>query len=82
MVGFPGSGKSHFPAHHAALSKYDVINRDSLGSWQKCASALQTALNKGLSVIIDNTNPSCYRPGSSSCVPEIFSVSGAWFGLQ
>ncbi|KAI9561889.1 hypothetical protein GHT06_012851 [Daphnia sinensis] len=57
LVGFPGSGKSHFAKHHALQSGYDVINRDSLGSWQKCVTVLERSLDSGKSVLIDNTNP-------------------------
>lgn len=36
MVGFPGSGKSYFSLKH--LTQYERINRDILGSWQKCVA--------------------------------------------
>lgn len=36
MVGFPGSGKSYFSKSH--LSHYEYVNRDALGSWQKCVA--------------------------------------------
>lgn len=57
LVGFPGSGKSNFAEHHALQSSYDVINRDSLGTWQKCVAAVEKSLDAGKSVLIDNTNP-------------------------
>jgi len=57
LVGYPGSGKSHFSSQHAAQSKYDVINRDLVGSWQKCVALMERSLDKGQSVLIDNTNP-------------------------
>lgn len=56
-MGFPGAGKSHFASHHSAQSNYDVVNRDSLGTWQKCAAAVERSLDAGKSVLIDNTNP-------------------------
>lgn len=57
MVGFPGSGKSYFASYHASQSGYDVINRDTLGTWQKCSAEMQRSLDSGKSVLIDNTNP-------------------------
>ena len=59
LVGYPGSGKSHFSRQHSTKSKYSVVNRDALGSWQKCASTVEKALDDGKSVIVDNTNPDC-----------------------
>ncbi|XP_025156927.1 uncharacterized protein F21D5.5 isoform X2 [Harpegnathos saltator] len=55
LVGSPGSGKSHFAKHY--LKKYEYVNRDSLGSWQKCTAMVDQYLNQGKSVVIDNTNP-------------------------
>ncbi|KAG5331513.1 PNKP kinase, partial [Acromyrmex charruanus] len=55
MVGSPGSGKSYFTKNH--LKEYGYINRDTLGSWQKCIAAVQQYLNERKSVVIDNTNP-------------------------
>ncbi|XP_012253924.2 uncharacterized protein F21D5.5 isoform X1 [Athalia rosae] len=55
MVGSPGSGKSHFA--HTHLPTYRWINRDKLGSWQKCVASLEQTLSDGKSAVVDNTNP-------------------------
>uniref|UniRef100_A0A4Y0BI43 FHA_2 domain-containing protein n=1 Tax=Anopheles funestus TaxID=62324 RepID=A0A4Y0BI43_ANOFN len=57
MVGFPGSGKSHFARNHLAPKGYEVVNRDTLGSWQKCVTHMETCLRQGTSVVIDNLSP-------------------------
>ncbi|XP_049543987.1 uncharacterized protein F21D5.5 [Anopheles darlingi] len=57
MVGFPGSGKSHFARHQLAPHGYQLVNRDTLGSWQKCVASMEAALRQGKRVVIDNTNP-------------------------
>lgn len=36
MVGFPGSGKSFVSTNH--MRDYVRVNRDTLGSWQKCVA--------------------------------------------
>lgn len=57
MVGCPGSGKSHFARNY--LNHYECVNRDTLGSWQKCITAMERHLNEKSSVVVDNTNPDC-----------------------
>lgn len=56
-VGFPASGKSTFFHTHVIPKGYVYVNRDTLGSWQKCVSACERALKEGRSVAVDNTNP-------------------------
>jgi len=31
--------------------------QDTLKTWQKCVAATKEAVDKGLSVVVDNTNP-------------------------
>lgn len=57
LVGSPGSGKSFFALTYLIPEGYCHVNRDTLGTWQKCMSALESALAAGKSVVVDNTNP-------------------------
>ncbi|CAO4375352.1 unnamed protein product [Caenorhabditis nigoni] len=57
MVGFPGSGKSTFARWLAEQNGYKIINRDTLGTWQKCVATARSHLKNGDSLIIDNTSP-------------------------
>ncbi|KAK6013828.1 hypothetical protein OSTOST_20831 [Ostertagia ostertagi] len=34
-----------------------VVNRDTLGTWQKCCEYARAHLKSGKSVVVDNTNP-------------------------
>ncbi|XP_041272519.1 bifunctional polynucleotide phosphatase/kinase, partial [Onychostruthus taczanowskii] len=56
-VGFPGAGKSTFVKRHLVPAGYEYVNRDTLGSWQRCVSACSAALARGRPVVVDNTNP-------------------------
>ncbi|XP_015921258.1 uncharacterized protein F21D5.5 [Parasteatoda tepidariorum] len=57
FVGFPAAGKSHFALSYLIPKGYVHINRDTLGTWQKCVSEASKALSNGQKVVIDNTNP-------------------------
>lgn len=57
MVGFPGSGKSHFVKAYLEPKGYIPINRDTLGSVQKCIAMLEHSLQSGKRAVVDNTNP-------------------------
>ncbi|XP_069681428.1 uncharacterized protein F21D5.5 isoform X2 [Periplaneta americana] len=57
MVGCQGSGKSFFASTYLVPKGYQCVNRDKLGSWQKCVSIMESALSSGRSVVVDNTNP-------------------------
>lgn len=56
-VGFPASGKSTFFQTHIIPKGYVYVNRDTMGTWQKCVAACERALKEGRSVAVDNTNP-------------------------
>uniref|UniRef100_A0A7N5JTZ8 Polynucleotide kinase 3'-phosphatase n=1 Tax=Ailuropoda melanoleuca TaxID=9646 RepID=A0A7N5JTZ8_AILME len=56
-VGFPGAGKSTFLQEHLVSVGYVHVNRDTLGSWQRCVTTCETALKQRKRVVIDNTNP-------------------------
>ncbi|XGW29604.1 hypothetical protein V3C99_009003 [Haemonchus contortus] len=57
IVGFPGSGKSTFARMLEVDHGYMVVNRDTLGTWQKCCEHARVHLRSGKSVVVDNTNP-------------------------
>ncbi|XP_076987079.1 bifunctional polynucleotide phosphatase/kinase isoform X2 [Tamandua tetradactyla] len=56
-VGYPGAGKSTFLREHLVSAGYVHVNRDTLGSWQRCVTTCETALKQKKRVVIDNTNP-------------------------
>lgn len=57
MVGFPGSGKSHFSKEYFQKEGYELISRDQLKNWQKCVSRMESCIDEKKSCVIDNTNP-------------------------
>uniref|UniRef100_A0A8U8C8G4 PNK FHA domain-containing protein n=1 Tax=Geospiza parvula TaxID=87175 RepID=A0A8U8C8G4_GEOPR len=83
-VGFPGAGKSTFVKRYLVPAGYEYVNRDTLGSWQRCVSACSAALARGRSVVVDNTNPdpesrqrfvSCAREAAVPCRCLQFTAS-------
>lgn len=57
MIGFPASGKSYFCKNYLQTAGYEVVNRDTLNSMQKCMSVIEDALKNKKSCVVDNTNP-------------------------
>ena len=57
FVGCPASGKSNFFKRFMEPKGYRYVNRDTLGSWQKCVAKSKEYLKAGASVVVDNTNP-------------------------
>ena len=57
FIGAPASGKTTFYQKHLQPEGYIYINRDTLGSWQKCVAECEKVLRLRKSVVIDNTNP-------------------------
>lgn len=83
LVGFPACGKSHFATKVLAPKGYAVINRDTLGKWQKCVKQAKEALVKS-SVVVDNTNLSieeraryidCAKKSGVSCRCFVFTTT-------
>ena len=61
MVGYPGSGKStiaQLVQEKGLLNNiyYEIINRDTLKTIQKCINDTITSIKSNYSIIIDNTN--------------------------
>ncbi|CAH1260923.1 unnamed protein product [Diabrotica balteata] len=56
MVGGPGSGKTHYCKNHIVPKNYVHINRDTVGSWQKCVKLLEESLQQKKNCVVDNTN--------------------------
>ncbi|XP_014665747.1 PREDICTED: bifunctional polynucleotide phosphatase/kinase-like [Priapulus caudatus] len=83
-VGLPASGKSFFVKKWLIPRGYVRVNRDLLGSWQKCVVRCQRELADGRSVVVDNTNPDaesraryveCARQARVACRCFLFDVS-------
>lgn len=56
FVGYPGCGKSQLANKLARDHGYDIVNRDTLKTWQKCVENAKILLKRKQSVIVDNTN--------------------------
>uniref|UniRef100_A0A2H8TJF9 Bifunctional polynucleotide phosphatase/kinase n=2 Tax=Melanaphis sacchari TaxID=742174 RepID=A0A2H8TJF9_9HEMI len=76
MVGCPGSGKSYFAANSLLChDRMKIINRDTLGSWQKCiAKTTKYLCSSSVSVVIDNTNPDVETRKQFIDIAKIFKI--------
>ncbi|KAH9502390.1 hypothetical protein Btru_075567, partial [Bulinus truncatus] len=83
LVGLPSCGKSFFSREILKPKGYVVVNRDTLGSWQKCVKMVNEALVHS-SVVVDNTNLSrdergryieCSRKAKVLCRCFLFTTS-------
>jgi len=54
LVGYPACGKSHL-TNVLKTKGYKSVNRDTLGTWQKCVKKAQECVINS-SVVVDNTN--------------------------
>jgi len=50
--------KSTFACRYFKPHNYEIINPDTFQTPAKCIQAAKDALDKGISVVVDNTNPS------------------------
>jgi bifunctional polynucleotide phosphatase/kinase len=57
FTGCPASGKTHFYHKYMKKKNYHHVNRDKLGSWEKCVRQCEVIVKNGQSAVIDNTNP-------------------------
>lgn len=57
LVGLPAAGKSTFARTYLESQGYEVINRDTLKTQDKCLSRCAESLRNKKSVVVDNTNP-------------------------
>ena len=58
LVGRPASGKSTIRERYFTPHGYITVNRDTLGTQEKCLKIATDSLRAGKSVIVDNTSPS------------------------
>uniref|UniRef100_A0A2S2PS51 Bifunctional polynucleotide phosphatase/kinase n=1 Tax=Schizaphis graminum TaxID=13262 RepID=A0A2S2PS51_SCHGA len=76
MVGCPGSGKSFFAANNLFChDRMKIINKDILGSWQRCIAKTTKYLGNGsVSVVIDNTNTDVESRKQFIDIAKIFKI--------
>ena len=74
FVGFPASGKTTFYEKIMKPNGYVHINRDALGTWQKCVNMCNQELKRKRKVVIDNTNPDVESRGRYISCAQKYSV--------
>eukprot|EP01125_Pyxidicula_operculata_P010082 TRINITY_DN331_c0_g1_i2.p1 TRINITY_DN331_c0_g1~~TRINITY_DN331_c0_g1_i2.p1 ORF type:complete len:511 (-),score=124.21 TRINITY_DN331_c0_g1_i2:123-1655(-) len=74
LVGPPASGKSTLTKKYLIPNGYTWINRDTLGTVQKCIDKAREILREKKSVAIDNTNPSAESRKPFLALAEEFDV--------
>jgi predicted kinase len=57
LIGLPGAGKSTYYRQRFAAT-HSLVSKDLLRSGARQTAAIEVALRKGESVVVDNTNPS------------------------
>ncbi|GIX86188.1 hypothetical protein CEXT_383971 [Caerostris extrusa] len=83
FVGFPACNwKTHFAKTYLIPKGYVHINRDTLGSWQKCVSECSKSLSRGQKVVIDNTNPDLESRGRYIEASKKFNVPCRCFSFN
>jgi bifunctional polynucleotide phosphatase/kinase len=82
MVGYPGSGKTELVKSVLLPKAYVHINRDTLKTASKCKSVAESALESGMSVVIDNTNPTAKDREEYMKIARKFDVPCRCFVLK
>lgn len=71
MVGNPGSGKSNFSRHLAALTGHELVEQDKYPNRSKLLKVVRTLVEAGKSVIVDATH------GSKVRRDELYAIADA-----
>ena len=79
LVGSPASGKTTVYTRYFEPDRYAHVSRDILGTTAKCVQQCRAALKAGLSVVIDNTNPSVDTRKTYLEIAKEFGVSARCF---
>ncbi|EFC41382.1 predicted protein [Naegleria gruberi] len=72
--GWPASGKTTFAKRFFIPAGYVHVNRDTLNTIPKCVKACKEAIQKGKSVVVDNTNPDADSRKNYIDIAEEFEI--------